>query len=43
MGVLNLGGGGVGTHTPMGSVVFTVMAALVQIELEVTWGRITDS
>lgn len=30
--VLNLGGGDVDTHTPMGSMVFTVMAALAQME-----------
>ncbi|MGX0672277.1 DNA invertase Pin-like site-specific DNA recombinase [Kocuria marina] len=33
--VLNLGGGDVDTHTPMGSMVFTVMAALAQMELEI--------
>lgn len=31
--VLNLGGGDVDTGTPMGSMVFTVMAALAQMEL----------
>lgn len=30
--VLNLGGGEVATHIPMGSMVFTVMAALAQME-----------
>jgi DNA invertase Pin-like site-specific DNA recombinase len=41
--VLNLGGGDVDTHTPMGSMVFTVMAALTQMELEVKRERVTDS
>ncbi|MFI7744492.1 recombinase family protein [Kocuria rhizosphaericola] len=41
--VLNLGGGDVDTHTPMGSMVFTVVAALAQMELEITRERITDS
>jgi DNA invertase Pin-like site-specific DNA recombinase len=41
--VLNLGGGEVDTHTPMGSMVFTVMAALAQMELENKRERITDS
>lgn len=43
--VLNLGGGGgdVGTATPMGSMVFAVMAALAQMELEIKRERITDS
>jgi DNA invertase Pin-like site-specific DNA recombinase len=36
--VLNLGGGDVDTHTPMGS-----MAALAQMELEIKRERITDS
>jgi DNA invertase Pin-like site-specific DNA recombinase len=40
--VLNLGGGDVDPHTPMGSMVFTVMAALVQMELEIKPERITD-
>lgn len=39
---LNLGGGVV-THTPMGSMVFIVMAALAQMELEIKRERITDS
>jgi hypothetical protein len=34
LSVLTLGGGNVGTGTPMGSMVFTVMAALAQMELE---------
>lgn len=41
--VLNIGGGDVDTHTPMGSMVFTVMAALAQMELEIKRERITDS
>ncbi|REE04257.1 DNA invertase Pin-like site-specific DNA recombinase [Citricoccus muralis] len=41
--VLNLGGGDVDTHTPMGSMVFTVMAALAQMELEIKRERTTDS
>ena len=41
--VLNLGGGDVDTATPMGSMLFTVMAALAQMELEIKRERITDS
>lgn len=41
--VLNLGGGDVDTARPMGSMVFTVMAALAQMELEIKRERITDS
>jgi DNA invertase Pin-like site-specific DNA recombinase len=41
--VLNLGGGDVDTSTPMGSMMFTVMAALGQMELEIKRERITDS
>lgn len=41
--VLNLGGGAVDAHTPMGSMVFTVMAALAQRALEIKRERITDS
>lgn len=41
--VLNLGGGEVDTATPMGSMVFTVMAALAQMELDIKRERITDS
>ncbi|WP_066300189.1 recombinase family protein [Arthrobacter luteolus] len=41
--VLNLGGGNVDTGTPMGSMVFTVMAALAQMELEIKRERINDS
>jgi DNA invertase Pin-like site-specific DNA recombinase len=41
--VVNLGGRDVNTYTPMGSMVFTVMAALAQMELEIKRERITDS
>ncbi len=41
--VLNLGGGDVDTATPMGSMVFTVMAALAQMELETKRAWVTDS
>ena len=41
--VLNLGGGDVDTSTPMGGMVFTVMAALGQMELEIKRERIADS
>ncbi|MFF2842332.1 recombinase family protein [Paenarthrobacter sp. NPDC057981] len=41
--VLNLGGGDVDTSTPMGAMVFTVMAALGQMELEIKRERINDS
>jgi len=41
--VLNLGGGEVDTATPMGSMLFTVMAALAQMEYEIKRERITDS
>jgi DNA invertase Pin-like site-specific DNA recombinase len=41
--VLNLGGGDVDTSTPMGGMVFTVMAALGQMELEIKRERIGDS
>jgi DNA invertase Pin-like site-specific DNA recombinase len=41
--VLDLGGRDVGTATPVGSMVFTVMAALAQMELEIKRERITDS
>ncbi len=41
--VLNLGGGDVDTSTPMGSMVFTVMAALAQMELEIKRERVADS
>lgn len=41
--VLNLGGGDVDTSTPMGSMVFTVMTALAEMELEIKRERVTDS
>lgn len=41
--VLNLGGANVDTSTPTGSMVFTVMAALAQMELEIKRERINDS
>lgn len=41
--VLNLGGGNVDTGTPMGSMIFTVMAALAQMELDIKRERINDS
>lgn len=41
--VLHLGGGDVNTTTPMGSMVFTVMAALAPMELEIERERIADS
>ena len=41
--VLNLGGDNVDTSTPMGSMMFTVMAALAQMELDIKRERITDS
>ena len=41
--VLNLGGGDVDTSTPVGSMVFTVMAALAEMELEIKRERVTDS
>ncbi|MBG6226799.1 DNA invertase Pin-like site-specific DNA recombinase [Arthrobacter sp. CAN_A2] len=41
--VLNLGGGNVDTGTPMGSMVFTVMAALAQMELDIKRERVNDS
>ncbi len=41
--VMNLGGGDVDTSTPMGSMVFTVMAALAQMELDIKRERIGDS
>jgi len=41
--VLNLGGGDVDTSTPMGSMVFTVMSALAQMELDIKRERIHDS
>ncbi len=41
--VLNLGGGDVDTSTPMGSMLFTIMAALAQMEFEIKRERVTDS
>jgi DNA invertase Pin-like site-specific DNA recombinase len=41
--VLNLGVGDVDTSAPTGGMVFTVMAALAQMELEIKRDRITDS
>lgn len=41
--VLNLGGANVDTSTPTGSMVFTVMAALAQMELQIKRERINDS
>ena len=41
--VLNLGGGNVDTGTPMGSMLFTVMAALAQMELDIKRERVTNS
>lgn len=41
--VLNLGGGDVDTETPMGSMLFTIMAALAQMEHEIKRERVTDS
>jgi len=41
--VLNLGGGDVDTGTAMGAMVFTVMAALAQMELDIKRERVGDS
>jgi DNA invertase Pin-like site-specific DNA recombinase len=41
--VLNLGGAEVDTATPMGSMLFTVMAALAQMEHEIKRERVNDS
>ena len=41
--VLNLGGGDVDTGTPMGGMLFTITAALAQMELEIKRERINDS
>lgn len=41
--VLNLGGGNVDTSTPMGSMLFTIMAALAQMEHEIKRERVVDS
>lgn len=42
LNVLNLGGGTVDAATPMGGMTFSVMAALVQMELDIKCERITD-
>lgn len=41
--VLNLGGGDVDTSTPMGSMLFTIMAAIAQMEHDIKRERVTDS
>ena len=41
--LLNLGGGDVDTSTPMGSMLFTIMAALAQMEHEIKREQIVDS
>ena len=41
--VLNLGGGDVHTATPRGSMLFTIMAALAQMEHEIKRERVSDS
>jgi DNA invertase Pin-like site-specific DNA recombinase len=41
--VLNLGGGDVDTSTPMGAMLFTIMAALAQMEHEIKSERVVDS
>lgn len=41
--VLNLVGGDVDTATPMGSMLFTIMAALGQMEYEIKRERVVDS
>jgi len=41
--MLDLGGGDVDAHTPMGWMVFNVMVALVQPEPRITRERLTDS
>lgn len=41
--VLNLGGGDVDTATPMGSMLFTIMAALGQMEHDIKRERVVDS
>jgi DNA invertase Pin-like site-specific DNA recombinase len=41
--VLNLGGGDVDTATPMGSMLFTITAALAQMEHGIKRERVTDS
>ena len=41
--VLHLGGGDVDTATPMGSILFTIRAALGQMEHEIKRERVIDS
>lgn len=41
--VLNLGGGDVDTRSPMGHMLFTVMVALAQMELEIKRERVRNS
>jgi DNA invertase Pin-like site-specific DNA recombinase len=41
--VLNLGGGDVDTATPMGNMMFTVMASLAQMERDIKLERMNDS
>ena len=41
--MLNLGGGDVDTQTPMGKMMFTVMVALAQMELDIKTERNRDS
>jgi DNA invertase Pin-like site-specific DNA recombinase len=41
--ILNLGGGDVETAIPMGSMLFTIMAPLAQMEHEINRERVTDS
>ncbi|MBI9115275.1 recombinase family protein [Sanguibacter suaedae] len=41
--VLNLGGAGIDTSTATGAMIFTVMAALAQMDLEIKRERISDS
>ena len=40
--MLDLGGGDVDAHTPMGWMVFNVMVALAQLEPRITRERLTD-
>ena len=41
--VLNLGGASVDTATPMGAMMFTVMSALAQMEIDIHQERVLDS
>lgn len=41
--VLNLGGASMDTSTAIGAMIFTVMAALAQMELEIKRERVSDS